>query len=128
MFHLLMEALLFLSQDQCYHLQQCKQTPRTTNLQHFIPSSQSLTIVILPILGNLPVKRAKDAVCFLQWCGMRLVSSYTVCFLQRGGVSLALSAIIYNILKVSRGIMRSAASSYAAMHMVAGSRPVFVIA
>ena len=29
---------------------------------------------------------------------------------------------------VSRGVMRSAASSYAAMHMVAGSRPVFVIA
>ena len=29
---------------------------------------------------------------------------------------------------VSRGVKRSAASSYAAMHMVAGSRPVFVIA
>ena len=28
----------------------------------------------------------------------------------------------------SRGVMRSAASSYAAIHMVAGSRPVFVIA
>ena len=38
--------------------------------------------------------------CFLQWCGVRLVSSYAVCFLQRGGVSLALSAIIYNIVKV----------------------------
>ena len=35
-------------------------------------------------LGNLPVERAKDAVCFL----------------QRGGVSLASSAIIYNIVKV----------------------------
>ena len=35
-------------------------------------------------LGNLPVERAKD----------------TVCFLQRGGVSLASSAIIYNIVKV----------------------------
>ena len=31
---------------------------------------------------------------------MSLVSSYTVCFLQRGGVSLASSAIIYNIVKV----------------------------
>ena len=49
---------------------------------------------------KLPVERAKDAVCFLQWCGVRLVSSYTVCFWQRGGVSLALSAIIYNIVKV----------------------------
>ena len=35
-------------------------------------------------LGNLPIERAKD----------------TVCFLQRGGVSLASSAIIYNIVKV----------------------------
>ena len=35
-------------------------------------------------LGNLPVERAKD----------------TMCFLQRGDVSLALSAIIYNIVKV----------------------------
>ena len=35
-------------------------------------------------LGNLPLERAKDAVCFLQRCG----------------VSLALSAIIYNIVKV----------------------------
>ena len=51
-------------------------------------------------LGNLPVNRAKDAVCFLQWCGVSLVSSYTMCFLQRGGVSLASSAIIYNIVKV----------------------------
>ena len=34
----------------------------------------------------------------------------------------------YGIIIVSRGVMRSAASSYAAMHMVAGSRPVFVIA
>ena len=39
---------------------------------------------ILSSLGNLPVERAKDAVCFLQW----------------GGVSLASSAIIYNIVKV----------------------------
>ena len=31
---------------------------------------------------------------------MSLVSSYAVCFLQRGGVSLASSAIIYNIVKV----------------------------
>ena len=51
-------------------------------------------------LGNLPVERAKDAVCFLQWCGVSLVSSYAVCVLQRGGVSLASSAIIYNIVKV----------------------------
>ena len=35
-------------------------------------------------LGNLPIERAKDAVCFL----------------QSGGVSLASSAIIYNIVKV----------------------------
>ena len=34
----------------------------------------------------------------------------------------------YTAAAVSRGVMRSAASSYAAMHMVAGSRPVFVIA
>ena len=51
-------------------------------------------------LGNLPVEQAKDAVCFLQWCGVSLVSSYAVCFLQWGGVSLASSAIIYNIVKV----------------------------
>ena len=25
-------------------------------------------------LGNLPIERAKDVVCFLQWCGLRLVS------------------------------------------------------
>ena len=37
----------------------------------------------LLLLGNLPVEQAKDAVCFLQW----------------GGVSLASSAIIYNIVK-----------------------------
>ena len=54
----------------------------------------------LHVLGNLPVERAKDAVCFLQWCGVSLVSSYAACFLQRGGVSLASSAIIYNIVKV----------------------------
>ena len=54
----------------------------------------------LPILGNLPVERAKDTVYFLQWCGVSLVSSYAVCFLQRGGVSLVSSAIIYNIVKV----------------------------
>ena len=51
-------------------------------------------------LGNLPVEQAKDVVWFLQWCGMSLVLSYAVCFLQRGGVSLASSAIIYNIVKV----------------------------
>ena len=51
-------------------------------------------------LGNLPVERAKDAVCFLQRCGVSLVSSYAVCFLQRDGVSLASSAIIYNTVKV----------------------------
>ena len=38
--------------------------------------------------------------CTLQWCGMSLVSSYAMCFLQRGGVSLAQSAITYNIVKV----------------------------
>ena len=54
----------------------------------------------LKIVGNLPVKRAKDAEWFLQWCGVSLVSSYAVCFLQRGGMSLASSAIIYNIVKV----------------------------
>ena len=48
------------------------------------------------LLGNLPVEQAKDAVCFLQWCGVSLVSSYAVCFLQQGGVSLVSSAIIYN--------------------------------
>ena len=31
---------------------------------------------------------------------MSLVSSYAVCFLQQGGMSLASSAIIYNIVKV----------------------------
>ena len=40
-------------------------------------------LVELLLLGNLPVERAKD----------------TVCFLQRCGVSLASSAIIYNIVK-----------------------------
>ena len=60
----------------------------TSRISHFVT------------LGNLPVKRAKDAVWFLQWCGVSLVSSYAMCFLQRGGVSLASSAIIYNIVKV----------------------------
>ena len=41
-------------------------------------------IITLPSLGNLPVERAKDAVCFL----------------QRGGVSLSSSAIVYNIVEV----------------------------
>ena len=59
-------------------------------------------LLLLYILGNLPVERAKDAVCFLQRCGVSLVLSYAVCFLQRGGVSLASSAIIYNIVKVTR--------------------------
>ena len=40
--------------------------------------------IVFILLGNLPVEQAKDAVCFL----------------QRGGVSLASSAIIYNIVKV----------------------------
>ena len=50
--------------------------------------SHSLYIVGL---GNLPVKRAKDAMCFLQWCGLRLLSVVS-------------SAIIYNIVfeKVTR--------------------------
>ena len=40
------------------------------------------------MLGNIPIERAKDAVCFSQWCGVSLVSS----------------AIIYNIVskKVTR--------------------------
>ena len=59
-----------------------------------------LTFCTFSVLGNLPVERAKDAVWFLQWCGVSLVSSYAVCFLQRGGMSLASSAIIYNIVKV----------------------------
>ena len=43
------------------------------------------------ILGNLPVERAKDTVCFLQWCGLRVLSVVS-------------SAIIYNIVseKVTR--------------------------
>ena len=41
-------------------------------------------VLNLVLLGNLPVERAKDAVCFL----------------QRGGLSLVSSAIIYNIVKV----------------------------
>ena len=57
-------------------------------------------LFVFQVLGNLPVERAKDAVCFLQRCGVSLVASYAVCFLQRGGVSLASSAIIYNIVKV----------------------------
>ena len=60
----------------------------TTRISHFVT------------LGSLPFQRAKDAVWFLQWCGVSLVSSYAMCFLQRGGVSLASSAIIYNIVKV----------------------------
>ena len=35
---------------------------------------------------------------------------------------------VFGTCAVSHGVMRSAASSYAAMHMVAGSRPVFIIA
>ena len=61
---------------------------------------RAVSLAVFQILGNLPVERAKDAVCFLQWCGVSLVSSYGVWFLQRGGVSLASSAIIYNIVKV----------------------------
>ena len=60
----------------------------TSRISHFVT------------LGKLPVKRAKDAVWFLQWCGVSLVASYGVCFLHRGDVSLASSAIIYNIVKV----------------------------
>ena len=64
--------------------------------------SRSVTLYLLNlhVLGNLPVERAKDTVCFLQRCGVSLVSSYAVCFLQPGGMSLASSAIIYNIVKV----------------------------
>ena len=51
-------------------------------------------------LGNLPVERAKDAVCFLQCCGVSLVSSYAMSLLQCGGVSLVSSAITHNIVKV----------------------------
>ena len=40
--------------------------------------------IVFILIGNLPVEQAKD----------------TVCFLQRGGVSLASSAIIYYIVKV----------------------------
>ena len=49
-----------------------------------IGNTQTNAARIIVWLGNLPVERAKDAVCFLQW----------------GGVSLASSAIIYNIVKV----------------------------
>ena len=31
--------------------------------------------LFLYFLGNIPVERAKDVVCFLQWCGVSLVSS-----------------------------------------------------
>ena len=45
--------------------------------------------------------RANKRCCVLfARCGVSLVSSYAVCFFQRSGVSLALSAIIYNIVKV----------------------------
>ena len=45
----------------------------------------SVTLCLLLMrLGNLPVERAKDAVCFL----------------QQGGVSVASSAIMHNIVKV----------------------------
>ena len=49
------------------------------------------SLLLLLLLGNLPVERAKDAVCFLQWCGLRLLSVVS-------------SAIIYNIVseKVTR--------------------------
>ena len=50
----------------------------------WLKKNHPLDLPSLYILGNLPVERAKDAVCFLQWCG----------------VSLASSAIIYNIVKV----------------------------
>ena len=39
----------------------------------------------LEVLGNLLVERAKDAVCFLQWCGIRLLIVVS-------------SAIIYNVV------------------------------
>ena len=54
--------------------------------QLFLRSFQIATspLFLFGLLGNIPVERAKDAVCFLQWCGM----------------SLASSAIIYNIVKV----------------------------
>ena len=42
--------------------------------------------------------------------------------------SLSLSLSLSPFFPISRGVMRSAASSYAAMHMVAGSRHVFVTA
>ena len=40
----------------------------------------------------------------------------------------ALGTMFIKLVTTTRGVMRSAASSCAAMHMVAGSRPVFVIA
>ena len=67
----------------------------TSRISHFVTRGN------LPIKrAKEPIKRAKDAVCFLQWCGMSLVASYAVCFLHQGDVSLASSAIIYNIVKV----------------------------
>ena len=39
-------------------------------------------------LGNLPVERAKDAVCFLQWCGLRLLSVVSSAIMIRWAVDL----------------------------------------
>ena len=74
--------------------------------------------MFLPLLGNLPVERAKDAVCFLQQYGVSLVSSYAVCFLQLGGVSLAPSAVIYNIVKVIRKSYKKCYKQVADWHEV----------
>ena len=66
-------------------------------------NGKSYMYVSLCVLGNIPVERAEDAVCFLQWCGVSLwcrLLSYAVCFLQWCGVSLVLSAIMYDIVKV----------------------------
>ena len=67
-----------------------------------------------------------SVICFNSYnklCMAIFLLLYTVATVQ-----LILPAIQSSFPLVSRGVMRSAASPYAAMHMVAGSRPVFVIA
>ena len=44
-----------------------------SNLSNSNKCQKSDSIQLFMKLGNLPVERAKDAVCFLQQCGVSLV-------------------------------------------------------
>ena len=69
-----------------YHF--CDKHIRNIIIPYLATSCHTIGVLVFMILVNIPVEQAKDAVCFLQRCGLSLVSS----------------AIIYNIVseKVTR--------------------------